>query len=187
MLKSALRFSHDLLTETIMPGDMVVDATVGNGNDTVLMAKLVGPTGHVFGFDIQQQAIDVTNQKLLLTGLLPQTTLFHMGHENLGIVIPKNTRIAAAIFNLGYLPAGDKTITTHSKTTLTAVTELLPRLRKGGIVILVVYYGHKNGMQEKEAILEWAPTLSQVDYDVLCYSFLNQQNDPPFLLAVQKK
>ncbi|WP_277631479.1 class I SAM-dependent methyltransferase [Atopococcus tabaci] len=184
---SALRFSHELLKETVGKGDSVVDATVGNGNDTVLLASLVEKTGTVYGFDIQQQAIDNTRQKLILTGLTPQVKLFHQGHETISDVVEESTELSAAIFNLGYLPKSDKSIVTKPDTTLKAFDAVLPRLRIGGKLIVVVYYGHEGGDAEKDAVLHYMKNLPQEDYDVLQYGFINKTNAPPFLLAVEKK
>lgn len=187
MLENALHYSHTLLKKTLITGDIVIDATVGNGNDTILLASLVGKNGTVYGFDLQEQAIQKTKEKLLLTGLSSQVKLFQHGHETLGSVIPENTLLAGAIFNLGYLPKGDKTIITKAETTLIAIKEILPRLRKSGLLLLVVYYGHEGGKTEKESVLNYVQTLSQMDYSVLHYDFLNQKNDPPFLIAIEKK
>ncbi|TFJ43895.1 16S rRNA (cytosine(1402)-N(4))-methyltransferase [Carnobacterium divergens] len=187
MLKRAMDYSHQLLKEVVTTGDKVVDATVGNGGDTVLLATLVGDSGVVYGFDIQKQAIETTKQKLLLTGLSQQVQLFQQGHETVADVLPKNEEISAAIFNLGYLPQSDKSIITKGETTLIAIQSLLPHLRKGGRLILVVYYGHDGGLTEKEAVLEYVTTLPQEECNVLRYEFINQKNDPPFVIAIEKK
>lgn len=187
LIENALRFSHTLLINTISPGDIVVDATVGNGDDTVLLAKLVGPYGKVYGFDVQEQAIRQTKEKLLYTSLLPQVELYHQGHETVEDVLNVDTPLAGAVFNLGYLPKSDKSIITKSHTTLKAISTLLPMLRKGALLIVVVYYGHEGGSEEKEAVLNFASHLSQKEYTVLRYGFVNQQNQPPFLLAIEKR
>ena len=187
MIENALRYSHTLLKNTVIQGDKVIDATVGNGGDTVLLAKLVGKTGHVFGFDIQAQAIEKTKEKLLLTSLLEQVSLYNTGHENLNLYVQENIEIAAAVFNLGYLPKGDKTIITKSDTTIHAVETILPRLRKGGLLLLTVYSGHQGGELEKEAVLDFSKQLSQDLYTVLYYGFINQKNSPPFLIVIEKK
>lgn len=184
MLENALHYSRTLLKKTLIPGDVVIDATVGNGNDTVLLATLVGRNGLVYGFDLQEQAIKKTNEKLLLTGLTSQVRLFQQGHETLGSVVPENTPVAAGIFNLGYLPKGDKSIITTGETTLIAANEILIRLRKGGLLLFVVYYGHEGGQIEKDQVLSFVQTLSQNDFTVLRYDFLNQKNAPPFLLSL---
>lgn len=187
MLKNALSYSHSLLKQTIIPGDIVVDATVGNGNDTTFLATLVTKRGKVYGFDIQEEAIKKTKEKLLLTGLSEQVKLFHKGHEKAAELLNNDEQIAAAVFNLGYLPNSDKAIITKKETTLKAITGLLPRLRKGGLILIVVYYGHPGGKEEKEAILEFVERLPQEYYTALSYQFMNQKNQPPFLIAIEKK
>lgn len=187
LIENALRFSHTLLKNTISSGDVVIDATVGNGDDTVFLAKLVGSYGKVYGFDVQEQAIQRTKEKLLYTGLLPQVELYQQGHETASEVLEADTTLAGAIFNLGYLPKSDKTIITKSFSTLKAMKTLLPKLRKGALLIVVVYYGHEGGSDEKEAVLNFTSQLPQKEYTVLKYDFINQQNDPPFLLAIEKR
>lgn len=187
MLKRAMEYSHQLLKEVVVAGDHVVDATVGNGGDTILLATLVGKSGRVYGFDIQKQAIDTTQQKLLLTGLTPQVQLFQQGHETVSDILAEKEEISAAIFNLGYLPNSDKTVITQGDTTLSAIQALIPHLRKGGRLIIVVYYGHDGGLTEKETVLNYVATLSQEECNVLRYEFINQKNDPPFVIAIEKK
>jgi len=187
MLLSAMDFSHKLLKETVSEGDTVIDATVENGSDTVLLATLVGSKGHVIGFDIQKQAIENTKQKLLLSGLTKQVTLLHQGHETVAEVLEEDARIGGAIFNLGYLPGADKSVITQKETTISAVAALLPKLRIGSYIILVVYSGHSGGMEEKNALLEYVSELNQATYKVLQYGFINQINHPPFLIAIEKK
>lgn len=186
-LEPAVKYSHTLLKPIIGKGDTVVDATVGNGNDTIFLASLVGPSGHVLGFDVQQQALNQTATQLILTGMTHRVQLIHDGHEHLEQYLDSQQEITAAIFNLGYLPGSDKTVITHGETTLKALTACLAHLRRGGIVALVVYYGHPGGEQEKEAVLEAVKSLDQHTYQVLQYGFINQIHEPPFLLAIQKR
>lgn len=188
MLLSAIDFSHQLLKETVCKGDLVIDATVGNGSDTVLLATLVGPTGKVIGFDVQKQAIENTEKKLMLTGLADRVILLHQGHETVTDVLSDHTEeIGGAIFNLGYLPGSDKTIITEKNTTIPAVNALLPKLRTGSYILLVVYSGHAGGMEEKNALLDYVSGLNQSLFKVLQYGFINQINHPPFLIAIEKK
>ncbi|WP_192988459.1 tRNA (mnm(5)s(2)U34)-methyltransferase [Carnobacterium mobile] len=187
MIENAMRYSHTLLKNTVIPGDTVIDATVGNGGDTILLAALVGKTGKVYGFDIQPQALQTTKEKLLLTGLGEQVDLYLQGHETLKSVVPAKTEIAAAIFNLGYLPKSDKKIITKGETTIQAIHAILPMLRKGGLVLLVIYSGHQGGQTEKDAVLAFTEQLPQQFFNVLHYGFINQRNDPPFLLIIEKK
>lgn len=181
-----VKFSHQLLKETIQSGDSVIDATVGNGNDTVLLASLVDKYGKVYGFDVQEQAIENTTEKLTLTGLRPQVELFQMGHEKLDEVIPEDERIQGAIFNLGYLPKSDKSIITQPGTTVSAIEKILPRLAIRGRIVIVVYYGHEGGTAEKNAVLSFVQSLDQKEYQVLQYQFINQINNPPFVIGIEK-
>ncbi len=187
MLKQPLRFSHDILKETIVSGDTVIDATVGNGNDTVLLAQLVGPFGKVYGFDIQEEAIKSTSQKLLLTGLTEQVELIQESHDKINEYLTMDTKISAVTFNLGYLPKGDKTITTQAHSTLEAIHQSLPLLRKQGIISIMIYSGHEGGMEEKNAVDDFVQNLEQTTYNVLTYQFVNQKNHPPYLYIIEKR
>ncbi|MBA3927439.1 tRNA (mnm(5)s(2)U34)-methyltransferase [Listeria rustica] len=186
-LKSILPFSHDLLTRLILPGDTVVDATIGNGHDTAFLANLVGVNGHVFGFDIQQEAIEATTQLLTEKHVADQATLLRESHANMIELLPQQTEIKAAIFNLGYLPGGDKTITTLADSTIKAIEAALSLLTIGGIVILVIYHGHPEGQTEKSAVLRYTEALPQEQFHVLEYRFINQRNNPPFVIAIEKR
>lgn len=186
-LPNALTYSHTLLTECVGPGDTVVDATVGKGHDTIFLANLVGKTGRVLGFDIQQAALDDTRTQLALTGLGQQVELHATGHEHVDNFLGREEPVAAAIFNLGYLPGGDKSVITRPNTTLAAVTALLPHLPRGGRIILVVYAGHPGGQTERQAVLDFCQALPQKTYQVLQYGFINQIHTPPFLLAIERR
>jgi len=147
--------AHDAVQKFVRPGDAVVDATVGNGYDTLFLAQLVGPQGHVFGLDIQQEALD---QALLL--LAPHqfrhVTLLRRDHAELRDVIPRkhHGQLAAVMFNLGYLPGGNKAITTMPGTTFTAIQAAMLLLRPEGILSIMIYRGHAMGPLEAEAVTE---------------------------------
>ena len=187
MLQTALHFSHQLLAEILKPGDQAVDATMGNGHDTALLAKLVGAYGKVYAFDVQQAAIDATSSRLAEQDLTERVQLFHQGHETIHEVISLDTPIKAAIFNLGYLPKSDKAIITLPNTTKTAIEALLERLVQKGRIILVVYYGHDGGAKELAMVNDFCQELPQQDYNVLRYQFINQANQPPILYCIEKK
>ncbi|EEI18431.1 class I SAM-dependent methyltransferase [Lentilactobacillus hilgardii] len=186
-LPNALQFSHLLLKEAVSTGDQVIDGTIGNGNDTLLLAKLVGENGTVYGFDIQQQALQHTISLLEknLSGL-QNVQLYKKSHAEIDNVLDNNVRISAAIFNLGYLPGGDKSIITKSTSTLTALTTCLKKLQVGGLVVIVVYYGHPGGKKEEKSVVDFCQNLPQKNFAVLNYSFVNQAHEPPFVLAIQK-
>jgi SAM-dependent methyltransferase len=188
---SVLSFTHQLLAQRVHLGDTVIDATLGNGVDALFLAKLVGARGQVFGFDIQQQAIDQTWVRL--RNEFPDASSFVYlslcDHALMETMIPDEHygSIAAAAFNLGYLPGAEHQTVTTEKSTIPALEASLRLLRKGGIVTIVLYTGHAGGAEEAGAVEAWAGQLSQADYQVLRYQFVNQKNNPPYLMAVEKR
>ncbi|GEL07656.1 tRNA (mnm(5)s(2)U34)-methyltransferase [Salisediminibacterium halotolerans] len=188
-LHRALPFAKKLLSEHTPEGGITVDATAGNGHDTIDLAKLAGPAGTVYSFDIQHAAIEATQKKLTDHKLDGRVVLVNDGHENMKTYIaPEHAgRIDTAVFNLGYLPGSDKTVSTQADTTIAAIETLLTSLRPGGIIVLVIYHGHEEGRREKETLMTYLASLPQEKADVLLYAFLNQKNEPPFLAAIEKK
>lgn len=186
-MERPLQFAHYLLEEVIKKGDTVIDATVGNGYDTAFLAKSVGKEGKVYGFDIQKQAIKSTKNKLESEQLSTQTNLYLAGHEKIDQYLESDEQIQAATFNLGYLPRGDKSIITLPETTLAAINQCLNRLTQGGLVAIMVYFGHDGGKAEKEAVTNFARSLDQKKFTVYQYQIINQVNEPPFLLVIEKK
>lgn len=187
MLKTALHFSHQLLSECVQPGDIVVDATMGNGHDTVFLAELVGEKGQVHAFDIQQQALEQTTKRLSEANLTSRVTCHLVGHEHVLDYLAPDEQIQAAIFNLGYLPNSDKHCITLPETTEQALDGLLSRLKAKGRIIVVSYYGHTGGKEELQAVDTYCQQLPQEKYNVLKYQFINQKNQPPILFCIEKK
>ncbi|QED49039.1 class I SAM-dependent methyltransferase [Cytobacillus dafuensis] len=188
-LDGILPFARKLIEKAVAPGDIVVDATLGNGHDTLFLAKLVGHSGKVFGFDIQNEAVVKTTKRLEEHLLSDHVNLFHSGHEHILTKIPPENhgKIKAAIFNLGYLPGGDKTIVTIPTTTISAIEQLLEIMAPEGIIVLVIYHGHDEGKVERDTLLQYVKQLDQNKSHVLQYQFINQQNDPPFIIAIEKR
>lgn len=167
---------------------MAIDATIGNGYDTLFLARQVGPTGHVYGFDVQKDALAATRQRLEDAGAEAPVTLIQAGHEAMTAHVPETSaqQMGAVMFNLGYLPGSDKRCITRPETTLPALDAAVQLVRPGGVITVVLYVGHEGGAREAEAVEAWAKALDQQQYQVLSYRFINQQNDPPRLLAVEK-
>lgn len=188
-LLGVLPFARELLTKAVSEGDIAVDGTAGNGHDTLFLANIVGSGGTVYSFDIQKEAIEATKQRLVTHELLGSVLLIHDGHEHFLSHLREEHKgmIAGAIFNLGYLPGSDKTVVTTPNTTITAVTDILREMKKEGILVLVVYHGHVAGKVERDELLPFVRSLPQEDYHVLEYRFTNQKNDPPFIIAVEKR
>ena len=187
MLQTALHFSHTLLKEILQPGDLAIDATMGNGFDTLFLAELVGETGKVYSFDIQEQALRTTHEKLVNAGFATRAELLLQGHETIGEILDLNTSIKAAIFNLGYLPKSDKSIITLPATTKRAMDEILLRLTPTGRLIIVAYYGHTGGLSELSMVKDYCESLPQEQFSVLNYQFINQKNQPPILFCIERK
>lgn len=188
-LDGILPFARKLLEKVIGQGDVCVDGTAGNGHDTLFLAKRVGKNGRVYSFDIQKQALDNTRERLLAENELDQVILIHDGHEKAKQYIDKNDygKIKGAVFNLGYLPGGDKSIVTKPETTICAVEQLFEGLECGGIIVLVIYHGHEEGKIERNEILNYVSKFSQEKAYVLKYEFINQINNPPFIIAIEKR
>jgi len=188
MIQGIINYSHHLLEESVTPGDTVIDATCGNGHDTLVLSKFAGKEGKVLAFDIQEQAIQNT-RALLEKHERNNVELICDSHEKLNEYLAAGlyNQIGGAIFNLGYLPGGDKSVITEAKSTIIALDAILLSLKHTGLVILVIYPGHQGGQEEKEAVLKHVINLDQKFFNVLQYRFINQKNNPPFIVAVEKK
>ena len=149
---------------------LAVDATVGNGHDTLFLARSVAPGGHVAGFDIQPRALQDTRNRLAEAGLVPLTTLHLSGHQHMLRLLPADWpgMVSAVMFNLGYLPGGDKTHTTMPDTTRVALDQALSLLRVGGLISVLVYRGHAGAHAEAAAVTEWVEGLDR-GYRISCH------------------
>lgn len=172
-----LEQAHAILSSLISSEDVVIDATMGNGHDTLFLASLAK---EVYAFDIQEKALENTKEKVKD---LPHVHLIHDSHEN---ILNYVTDFRGVIFNLGYLPQGDQHITTHHEVTIKTLNLLLPKLPKNGFIQIVVYPGHEEGMEEHHAIQHWLKELNIHQYQVIESHFLNETKRPPYLLMIYK-
>ena len=163
--------AHRFASKLIDPGDRCVDATVGNGNDTVFLARRVGRAGRVLGFDVQKRAIVSTRERLRERGLDERVILQLEGHENVGHRLKTLgwSGIRIAMFNLGYLPGSDKRILTHGDTTLSALGPCSDALLPRGAISIVAYRGHRGGEEEYDAVWNWTKQLDSSRYQVMRY------------------
>jgi predicted methyltransferase len=180
--------AQEILGQVIQPGDSVVDATVGNGLDTVFLANAVGDTGHVFGLDIQPESLENARRALQEKNLQHRVTLLLQNHARIDECIPQamRHRIKAVMFNLGYLPGGDKSVITCAQSTLTAVSAVLPHLLPGGVLTVVAYRGHAGGQEEANAVLQWSSRLDLDRYAVHTYQSPTLSEKAPILLIVKR-
>ncbi len=184
LLSNSLAISHEIIRRVVGPGDTAVDATMGNGNDTLLLAELVGEKGMVYAFDIQEAALNSTRKKLKVAGRDGNVKLILDGHQNIDSYVPQG--IKAVMFNLGYLPKGDHSIGTKAATTIEALNKSMELLMTGGIIMLVIYYGGDSGFEERDAVLEYLKTIDCRKYTVLVSDFVNQINCPPIAVCIEK-
>lgn len=169
----------------IKPNSIVIDATLGNGNDSYKIAQKMDHNGKLYGFDIQESAIN--NSRVLLNTLpenSAQICLIHDSHANFKTYI--HEPVDFIIYNLGYLPKGDKEITTLAESTLKSVQEGLDLLVDNGKMLIAVYHGHDAGKAEKETLETYLKTLDQKYFHVFKQQFINQQNSPPFIYLIEK-
>ncbi|KAF6564636.1 methyltransferase domain-containing protein [Paenibacillus sp. EKM202P] len=189
---SVLSYAHQLVAARVQPGDTAVDATVGTGADTLFLAKAAGKRGRVYGFDIQQAALDYARRRLEedTSPSLAEVSLLLQGHEHMREAVPDllHGKVAAAMFNLGYLPSegADPTVITHTDSTLVALEAALQLLRPRGILTAVLYPGHAGGREEAEAVLHWASSLPVSSGQSIIYRQL-QRDASPYVVAVEKK
>ncbi|MGI6307975.1 MAG: tRNA (mnm(5)s(2)U34)-methyltransferase [Dethiobacteria bacterium] len=185
VIEKPLKMARKYISACVSNGDLAVDATAGNGHDTLFLARLVGANGRVISFDKQKKAIENTYRRLKAENMLPRVDLIQDGHEHMANYI--HSPVAAVMFNLGYLPGGDHTLITRPQTTLDALGASLWKLRPGGVITIVCYTGHEGGKEEKAALLTFLQGLEQKSFTVLHYAILNQVNAPPSLLAIEKR
>lgn len=183
-LRNARHLAADYMKRTIRPGDTVVDATMGNGKDTLFLAKLVGETGHVYAFDVQEEAVSRTRERVIEAGFADRTTLLLAGHETMAQHVPQG--VQAIMFNLGWLPGAAHIVTTKTDTTLAAVDAAVSLLAPGGIVTVCIYPGHDEGKRELSALSSYASGLSVRMYNVAHHCFLNASGETPQLILIQR-
>ena len=176
--------AHILVRECVKPGDRVVDATIGNGHDTVFLADLVGPSGHVDGFDIQDEALESARLKLL-DPLCDHVTLHSVGHEKIADLV--EPQVQAVMFNLGHLPGGDKRLITQAETTIAALQAAAGILSSGGIVTIVVYTGHPGGQKEAESVTKFCCSLDDSQFSTTVYKSSSDKPTAPFLITITRQ
>ena len=174
-----------MLEDVINQGDVVIDATMGNGYDTKFLAQKVGEDGLVYSFDVQEEAIKSTKKRLEKENLLDRVNLILDGHQNMDMYVKE--KVSCVMFNLGYLPRAKHQIITKPKTTLEAIKKSLDLLKPHGVISIAIYTGHEGGMDECNEVFNYVSQLDQSEYNVLNCNFINQINHPPRLILIEKK
>ncbi len=177
LLDIAKYFFKDKIPEDAL----AVDFTMGNGYDTLFLSRLV-PKGHVYAFDIQESAVESTRARLIENGV-QNVTLIHDSHAEVKKYV--KSPIAAAMFNLGYLPGGDKSVHTMTESTLAAISSALDLLAVGGVMTVSVYPGHDEGTREGDAVVSMLSELDRHKFSILQCKMLNSPASP-YILAIER-
>ncbi len=176
---------HHFIEEHVKHGDVCIDATAGNGNDTEFLCRLVGDNGAVLAFDIQQAAIDATQKRLSDTGLSHIGRVIKDSHANMTHYAAESS-ISCIVFNFGYLPGGDHTIATQATSSIAAIQAGLTLLVNGGLMSLCIYSGGDSGFAERDALLAYLKTLDPRRYIVIVSEYFNRPNHPPIPAFILK-
>lgn len=184
-IRGAVPLAHYFLAERVRSGDRVIDATCGNGNDTLLLARLVGANGAVWAFDIQAVALQETARLLEANGVRERVTLLEAGHERLPEFV--TGPVHAVVFNLGFLPGGDREFITLPDTTLAALSQALELLAPAGMLLVALYPGHSGGDIEASVVEEWGRRLDPYCYNVWRHRQLNRSDNAPYLVMVERR
>ena len=184
-LKSARYLAREVILQEVCPGDTAVDATMGNGHDTLMLCEAVGTEGRVYAFDVQEQALEETRKRLQEHGMAERAVLLCTGHEHMAEYVRESVK--AVMFNLGWLPGGDHRVTTRWETTKQAVESALELLAPMGVLVICVYPGHPEGEREAGELAGLLSGLSNREYNVLHQRFLNATAGAPECFIVQKQ
>ncbi len=178
---------RSLIRTQVNPGDLCIDATMGNGHDTLFLSQLAGPSGQVLAFDIQQAALDAT--RALLDGqtdpTLAPVQLLLDSHAHMASYADPGT-VSCIVFNLGYLPSGDHSIATHKESTIAALEQGLALLKTGGCISLCIYSGGDSGFEERDGVLEYLKGLDPRRFLVVLSCYYNRPNHPPIPVIIYK-
>ena len=175
-MKPHLELAHHLWRQQVLPGDLAIDATLGNGHDALFLSEL---GCEVIGLDIQADALEKTKARIGEKKI----KLFHRSHAEIrSLILPKKPQLI--VYNLGYLPGGNKEITTMKESTLSSVQDSLKLLGPKGALSITCYPGHDEGLQEEQALIEWASHLDQKSWSVCHYRWLNRHRAPSLLWIV---
>ena len=179
-----VELAHDRLKQILCPGDICIDATAGNGHDSLFLAKLIAPNGIVYAVDIQESAILKTTDRLKQHGFKDQLKTIHESHENLDHIINLGLRgnIATIMFNLGYLPGGNHQIATQAYSTVKSVEQAYSLLRKKGIITIICYRGHDGGEKETQEVLSLCESQKWKTQQI----YGNENPRSPILVIIEK-
>lgn len=176
---------HHFIINHVQPGNLCIDATMGNGNDTKLLCQLVGEYGRVLAFDIQELACSKTKKRLREAGIPDNYQLILDSHTHMNQYVNIES-VDCIVFNFGYLPGGDHNLATKASSSIIAINQGLSLLKKGGLMSLCIYSGGDSGFEERDALLSYLKELDSHKYLVILSSFYNRPNNPPIPVLIRK-
>ena len=177
---------HHFMEDHVQKGDICIDATMGNGNDTALLSKLVGESGKVIAFDVQQLALDHTKERMEKEECPDNYQLVLESHEHMGNYAEKES-VSCIAFNLGYLPGGDHAKATRAESSIRAIETGLDLLKKNGLMTVCIYSGGDSGFEEKNEVLTYLKQLDGKKYLVIVSEYYNRPNNPPIPVLIIKR
>lgn len=183
-MKNPITLAHHIAAQVLRPGDTAVDATAGNGYDTLFLCRAVGSEGVVFAFDNQPLAIGRTAERIKENRIETRVYLVNAGHENMADYVKPPVQVV--MFNLGFMPGTGHLFATRPETTVAALEQAGRLLDVKGLITVVVYTGHPGAAEEQAAVDEWAAALPQKEWTVLRITFNNWRNKPPYILVLNK-
>lgn len=186
---SVLTYVHKLAEQRVAAGEVVIDATAGTGADTLALARMVGNKGKVYSFDIQQEALNRTRERLAEASIPEQRVeLLLASHDQMKESLPgeHHGRISAVLFNLGYLPGGNPEVITMPDSTIRALDQAFSLLKPGGLLCVTAYPGHPGGETEAAKVDAWFSHLNPRAGQAISYRMLNRRS-APYVLAAEKK
>jgi len=178
--------AHRFVRDALREGDLAIDATAGNGHDTLMLAERVGESGRVLAFDIQPAAIESARMRIKDAGFENRVE-YHLTSHAMMAEHAAPSSVAVIMFNLGYLPGGDHALTTDTSETLRALEAAAVCLKPGGLLTVVCYPGHAKGALEAAAVEDWLQARSGDDWRVAKYAMLGTREPAPFLLAACRR
>lgn len=188
LIRKTTNLAAHIVSAYISSDSILVDATCGNGHDTLMLAA--SPHAKLYAFDIQQAAADATRRLLISEGYESELTnntisIICDSHVNMNDYIAEKADVI--MFNLGYLPGGDKNFVTCCDDTIDAVKAALSLLADDGVLCITMYSGHNEGQKEKAALLQLSENLDPRTYHAAYINFINQKNFPPEILLITRK
>lgn len=178
-------YIHHFLKMHIKSGDICIDATMGNGNDTLELCRLVGDMGKVYAFDIQKTALEHTQSLLEKNKVIHIASLILDSHAHMHNYIEEK-EVNCIVFNFGYLPSGDHNLSTKADSSIEAIKQGLALLKKGGLMSLCIYSGGDSGFEERDVLLSFLKELDCRKYLVILSSYYNRPNHPPIPVIIIK-